>query len=75
MIVRQSCSILALILWAIATPVLGSSTKPEKKPGEAALAAKCAVYGPGFVASESLQTCIKVGGRVRVEYRWTSQKN
>jgi hypothetical protein len=63
------------VVCGIATPVLAASAKPEKKPPEAATAARCAAYGPGFIASETMQTCIKVGGRVRVEYRWTSQKN
>jgi hypothetical protein len=71
----HSCSTFALILLFSAAPALASNAKTAKTAEEASLASKCVAYGPGFIASESLQTCIKVGGRVRVEYRWTSQKH
>jgi hypothetical protein len=29
---------------------------------------KCAVYGPGFVAAQGSDTCIWVGGHVRMEF-------
>jgi len=73
MIARKSCQIVLLALLQGATPALASPAKPPKTA--LALASKCAAYGPGFIASETMQTCIKVSGRVRVEYRWTSQKH
>jgi hypothetical protein len=29
---------------------------------------------PGFTAIAGTETCIKIGGQVRTEYRWTSQR-
>jgi hypothetical protein len=75
MIERNFYGVFVLILLCNATPLLASPAKPPKTAEEASLAAKCVAYGPGFIASESAQTCLKVGGRVRVEYRWTSQKH
>lgn len=31
----------------------------------------CAAYGPGFVAVEGAQTCVRIGGHIRVELETT----
>ena len=43
---------------------------PQGRPGQRAAASRCAVYGPGFVPVAGSDTCIKIGGHVRVEYGW-----
>jgi len=48
-------------------PAMGASETKSPKPAHTACAA-------GFTALAGTQTCLKVGGQVRTEYRWTSQK-
>ena len=43
---------------------------PQGRAGPRASASRCAVYGPGFVPVAGSDTCIKIGGHVRVEYGW-----
>lgn len=41
---------------------------PYGKSAQARSNAKCSAYGPGFVAAEGSDTCIWVGGHVRMEF-------
>ena len=45
---------------AILTAALGAS-------GAQAQANRCAIYGAGFVAVNGTDTCVRIGGRVRVD--------
>jgi hypothetical protein len=54
-------------------PVDGKAFKPETNgkllplKGAAAAGNSCAAYGAGFVRVEGLNTCVKVGGSVRID--------
>ncbi len=60
---------IALVSFAslIAVPAMGAGETKSPKPASTACA-------PGFTALAGTQTCLKVGGQVRTEYRWTNQK-
>jgi hypothetical protein len=76
----QPARVLFSVLFLVGTVApLTAATKPltaaPSKPLKTDSSARCAAYGPGYFAAEGTQTCLKVGGRVRVEYRWTSQRH
>jgi hypothetical protein len=43
---------------------------PSRKAAPVAYVKICDVYGRGFYYIPGTNTCLKVGGRVRVEYGW-----
>jgi hypothetical protein len=73
---RTSCLIIVAMLCA--SPALAESTRPLKLDMPAsngktvplkgkASSNSCAAYGPGFVRLEGSDTCVEVGGFVRVD--------
>ena len=43
---------------------------PQGRAGARGTVNRCSAYGPGFVPAAGSDTCIKIGGHVRVEYGW-----
>lgn len=43
----------------------GQDYRPQRNPADAS---QCAVYGSDYVAVYGGSTCVRIGGRVRVEY-------
>jgi hypothetical protein len=60
-----SCGFTALFALA---PGAHANDLPYGKSAQTRANAKCSVYGPGFVAAEGSDTCIWVGGHVRLEF-------
>lgn len=66
-------TIIAAFLLALASPgfaaerALDSLPRPRKAEPARQDNARCAALGAGFVAVPGSQTCVKVGGYVRVE--------
>jgi hypothetical protein len=52
---------------AVASSVAGSQANELSLGKHDRAAARCAVYGPGFTAVEGSDTCVRIGGHVRVE--------
>ena len=55
-------------LIACATPVFAGETIQPRVPAARANSNECAVHGPGFAKIPGSDTCVKIGGHVRVEY-------
>ena len=55
----------ACIVTSAALPALAGETVRARAP---ALPADCAMHGPGFAKVSGTDTCVKIGGHVRVEY-------
>jgi hypothetical protein len=64
--IRNLCPIAALILLAGATQA-GELPQRKAEPKRTASARACEAYGAGFVFVAGSNTCIKIGGSVRVE--------
>ena len=48
---------------------------PSRKAAPVAYVKICDVYGRGFYYIPGTNTCLRVGGRVRVEYGWRQAQN
>ncbi|MDH7794616.1 MULTISPECIES: porin [unclassified Beijerinckia] len=68
----------ASLLLALSAQAASPEPLRPQSPRKATAAEKagnCDAYGPGFVRLQGSDTCIKVGGRVRVETWYTPGQN
>ncbi|MBN9082722.1 MAG: hypothetical protein BGP04_00860 [Rhizobiales bacterium 62-17] len=73
--VSQGCLGAVTCLLLVGTAAQAAGPQPSRKAPAAERTASCEAYGPGFVRVQGSDTCIKVGGRVRVEGWFTPSKN
>jgi hypothetical protein len=48
---------------------------PSRKAAPVEYVRICDAFGTGYFYIPGTDTCLRIGGRVRAEYRWTSQQN
>ena len=64
---------LALVIVALATGA--SEAKERPRPFDPTASEACPQYGAGFVRVPGTSTCIRVGGRVRLDYDVSSRRS
>jgi hypothetical protein len=58
----------AVLADPVSRPRLEYATPPDRlPPAKSAASNPCAAFGPGFVKVDGADTCIKVGGSLRVD--------
>lgn len=73
--VNRSCLGIVTCLLFAGSGAQAAGPQPSRKAPAAQRSMNCDAYGPGFVRVQGSDTCIKVGGRVRVEGWFTPGKN
>jgi hypothetical protein len=66
--IAVACSASSLLILAFDCGAYAADRNQPARPSQWTALDNCAAYGPDFTSVEGTQSCVKIGGHVRVEY-------